>query len=212
MAQENSCPISVTAITGTGNVASGTALVKGDTISTGIDSFLELTLGEGAKLKLGPESILYIDVAYCPNPSNQAVRLKLLSGTLWAKGHASMPKFEISTAHFLATLGTTTLAARARYIDSSFTMEKESQKIETRDWQDTVNVLSHTFPFKGEIAQLFGLQGNIIMIPWGKRGALLKPDQQVTYGYYDYHISNKPVPIASDELPFDVDGNYLLGS
>lgn len=208
-AQESNCPVTVTELQGTGNVAVGKTLAKGDTVKTDSDSFLQITLGDGALLKLGPRSVLYVDVAFCPDASKQSVRLKLVRGTLWAKGHASMPKFEVSNSHLLATVGTSTLAMSARWLDTMFTMDKESQKIATRDWEDTVNVLSHTFPFKGNVSRLFALQGNLIMIPWGSRGAMLRQDQQVTYGYKDFHISSKPDAIIPEELPFDAEGNYL---
>ena len=211
IAQDGACPVSITKIDGGANVTAGDTFAKGDTIKTESASFAYATLGDGAKLKVGPESILVVDVAYCPDPSTSALRLKLVSGTLWAQGHSSVPKFEISTAHFLATVGRSAIAVQAAYLDTSFTMNKESQKIETREWQDTVNVLSHTFPFKGDVSRLFALQGNVIMIPWGSRGSMLKQGQQTTNGYLDYHISNKPGPIIAEEQPFDSEGNYILG-
>lgn len=211
LAQNGTCPISVTSLNGSGNVSVGATPVKGDTLKTGKGSFMQLSLGNGALLKLGPESVLSVDVAYCPDASTRAFRLKLISGSLWAQGHTSVPRFEVSTAHFLATVGTSNLVMHAKYLDTTFTLDKESQKIATRDWEDTVNVLSHTFPFKGEVSRLFMVKGTVEMIPWGGNATTFKQGEQVAYGYKDYHIANTPTAIIKSELPFDAEGNYLWG-
>lgn len=210
LAQNGQCPIAVASVEGTSNVSVGANPMKGDTISTGADGALELTIGDGARLKLGPRSKLYVDVAYCPDPATKSIRLKLVTGSLWAKGDMSVPKFEISTPHFLAMVGTSTLAIKGRHLDTMFTMETESQKVETRDWSDTVNVGSHTFPFKGDVSMIYPLAGGVTLIPWGGRGMRINDGQQVQFGYKEFHISNKPAQAEPAEIPFDAEGVYLL--
>lgn len=211
-AQDDGCPITVTALNGTatsggGTLTVGSALAKGDTVRTGNGSGLELNVG-GAVLKVGARSVLMVDVSYCPDPTSRSVRLKLLSGSIWAKGNASAPKLDISTEKFMATVGTSTLAVNARYLDTTFTLAQESQEISTRDWKDTVDVLHYTFPFKGEVNTVFAIAGNVMVLPWGGRGAMLKQGNQAIYGYDESFISSKPQPIKQEELLFDAAGSY----
>lgn len=210
-AQED-CPISVTALSGTaatskGSLAVGGSLMKGDTVKTGESGTLELNVG-GAVMKAGPGSVFFVDVSYCPDPSSRAVRIKLLAGSVWAQGNAAAPKFDIATENFLATVGTSTVLIRTRYLDTMYTVGQQSQEISTRDWKDTVEVQRYTFPFRGHTGTVYALSGNVMVLPWGKRGAMLKQGTQSIYGYEESFISSKPQPIKTEELVFDAAGTY----
>lgn len=211
-AQSEDCSITVSALNGAatssgGALAIGGTVAKGDTIKTGDGGGIELNVG-GAVLKMGPRSSLFVDVSYCPDPSSRAVRLKLFSGSVWAQGNASAPKFDIATEKFLATVGTSTIAVNARYLDTMFTIAQKSQEISTRDWKDTVEVQHHTFPFRGHVNTIYALAGNVMVLPWGGRGTMLKQGNQAVYGYEESLISSKPQPIKQAELLFDAGGMY----
>ncbi|MCB0710863.1 MAG: hypothetical protein KDD67_00885 [Ignavibacteriae bacterium] len=217
LSAQGSCSITVTTVSGTAkttntSLAVGASLAKGDTIYVGSGSLLELKVGAGAITKIGANSKVYVDASYCPDASTHAIRLKLVSGNLWAKGHSGVEKFQITSEHFLVMVGNSTISANARYLDTSFTLSRRSERIETRDWADTVEVESYTFPFVGHTATIFALAGEPVLVPWGGTGAILQAGMQSTFGFDEAHISSKPQKIEQSQILFTKEGDYRKGS
>lgn len=215
-AQEAPCPCTVSTVSGSitsdgAPVVSGATLQKNDTIVVGAGATLTLAIGDAASVIVGPDSRLAVDVTYCTTPTSGSVRLRLLEGSMWAKGTAAAPKVELTTLHALATLGTATMTLTSDDLDTNFTISKGSQEISTRDWVDTVEVETYTFPFKGTVSTIATHAGSAIVLPWGGRGAMLKAGTQVTYGYKEEHISSKPTPIVTEQMVFDAEGAYTAG-
>ena len=216
-AQVPECSITVATLSGTAtnngqSLSVGSSLAKGDKVQVGSGSVLELTVGNGGSAKIGADSEVYVDASYCPDASSDAIRLKLISGSLWAKGNPAQSKYHISSEHFLVMVGTTTVTLNARHLDTTFTLSRESQHIETLDWADTVEVESYTFPFKGEVSTVYALDGDPTIVPWGGKALTLKKGEQSTHGFKESHISSKPQETHQEELLFDATGTYLVGS
>ena len=213
LSAQESCPLALNSISGTVTVAGSTAadggiLAKGDTIATGPGSQVTIDLAGTGRLKLGPSSRLYVETLYCPATDGGAIRLRLVSGTLWAQGTSTGRKVDITTNNFAAVLGTSTLSINARHLDTTFTLTQGTQEISTREWTDTVDVQKYTFPFQGEVSTLFALAGRVIVVPWGGRGAMVREGEQTTQGYDETHISSKPHEIDQSELLYSLEGNY----
>ena len=217
VAQAPECSITVAALNGTatgkkGGLSVGSSLSKGDTIRVGSGSLLELNIGDGGVVKVGANSKIYVDASYCPDDTTEAIRIKLSAGSLWAKGSPALPKFHITSEHFLAMVGNSTIALNARYMDTTFTLSRGSQRIETRDWADTVEVESYSFPFVGETSTIYALNGEPLLVPWGEKGLVLKSNQQATFGFDQNHIPDDPKALNKNELHFTSEGNYVAGS
>ena len=205
---QNACTITVTTLSGTakttkGALGTGSSLAKGDTIYVGSGSLLELKIGDGATARIGADSKVYVDASFCPDPSTHAVRLKVVTGSLWAKGSPAVEKFQITSEHFLAMVGTSTIAVKSRYLDTTFTLTRERQRVETRDWSDTVDVGSYTFPFVGYASSIYALDGEPFLVPWGGKGSVLATGMQSTFGFDQSHIPSTPKQIDRSELLFD---------
>lgn len=213
LSAQEGCPVTLGSISGTVTVAGAAAadggvLAKGDTIATGVGSQVTIDLAGTGTLKLGPSSRLTVETLYCPAAEGGAIRLRLVSGTLWAQGTSTGRKVDITTNNFAAVLGTSTLSINARYLDTAFTLTQGTQEISTRDWTDTVDVQKYTFPFQGEVSTLFALAGRVVVVPWGGRGAIVREGEQTIQGYEETHISSKPHEIDQSELLYSLEGNY----
>ncbi|MCE2504407.1 MAG: hypothetical protein J4G05_10170 [Chlorobi bacterium] len=216
-AQVPECSITVVALNGTAlrnenSLSVGSSLAKGDVIQVEDGSLLELAVGDGGSAKIGANSKVHVDASYCPNPSSDVVRLRLLSGSLWAKGSPELSKYHISSEHFLVMVGTSTITLNARHLDTTFTLSREFQRIETRYRADTVEVESYTLPFNGDVSTVFALSGDVTMVAWGGKPIVLKEGQQSICGFGESHISSEPRDIDRETLLFDAAGTYRSGN
>ena len=214
---QGECSITVASLSGTasttrGGLSTGATLSKGDTIYVGAGSLLELKIGDDAISRIAEQSKVYIDASYCPDATTHAVRLKVVSGWLWAKGSPGVEKFQITSEHFIALVGTSTIAVRAHYLDTNFSLTRGRQRIETRDWYDTVEVESYSFPFVGHTSMIYALEGEPFLVPWGGEGRIFHTGMQSTFGFDPNHIPSDPTAIERSGLLFTKEGTYSKGS
>ncbi len=210
---QSDCAVTIEMSSGTvtvggSGVASGASLSKDDTLEVDAGGSATIDLGGDATMNVGPGSRLFVETSYCPGNSGGSIRLRLIEGTLWAQGSSTDTKVEIATANFLARLGNATLSVNARTLDTSFTIVQGTKEISTREWTDTVDVASETFPFSGDVSTIFAIADRVVVIPWGGRGSIVREGEQATFGFNETHISSKPQEIDQSELLYNVDGTF----
>ena len=97
-------------------VRQGMGLRVGDAVRTGAKGRLELTLGDGSRLRLGPSTVVTLSRAHFDNSGRRQVTVRMWLGRLWAQVTRRLGRgsaFEVKTRNAVAGVRGTSFAVLA---------------------------------------------------------------------------------------------------